>query len=76
MFQVIEKLADRALSRIVPKADAWAYKAGCRNYCDAYAGCSEWECCRVGAGVQWQRSCPRTPYNPAGGCYLSFNGRC
>ncbi|GAA0895432.1 hypothetical protein [Virgisporangium aurantiacum] len=76
MTTLIGDLADRALSLIVPKADAWAYKAGCANRCNAFLGCSDWECCLIGSSTFWQRSCPRTPNNPSGGCYLSFSGKC
>lgn len=74
MIKLIGNLADRALSLVVPKTEAWAYKAGCSNRCIAPLGCSEWECCLVGSSTFWQRSCPRS--HNAGDCFLQFDGKC
>lgn len=76
MTKLIENLADRALSVVVPKSEAWAYKAGCTNLCSFTQGCSDWECCLIGGRTPfWQRTCPRSS-NPANGCYLEFSGKC
>jgi hypothetical protein len=76
MISFIENIADKALSRFVPKVDAWALRASCNNGCDAFQGCGGWQCCLVGSSTFWARSCPRCPNDPSCGCYLQFNGKC
>jgi hypothetical protein len=73
MIKSIERLADKALSLILPETDAWAYKTCQVNRCTDR--CSDWTCCLVGTSTFWFRTCPRSS-NPADGCYAQFSGKC